>query len=130
MGKVDTPDAVLEVLTDHTVQADETYVEHLFRNLFENAVEHGGTDATITVGELPTGFYVADDGTGIPANDQEVVFDLGYTTAASHGGMGLGLAFVSELAEVYGWTCSVTESAAGGARFEFTNVTEGAGNIE
>ncbi len=120
--KADAPDATLEVRVDDTIQADETYVQHLFRNLFENAVEHDGNDVTITVGELPVGFYVADNGVGIPADDRETIFETGYTTASSHGGMGLGLAFVKELTNVYGWKCTVTESNTGGARFEFTNI--------
>jgi signal transduction histidine kinase len=65
---------------------------------------------------------VADDGCGISADERETVFESGYTSAASRGGMGLGLAFVNELAEVYEWDCTLTESAGGGARFEFTNV--------
>ncbi|WP_170977329.1 PAS domain-containing protein [Halorussus salinisoli] len=119
---VDAPDAVLNIEIDQTIQADETYIRHLFRNLLENAVEHGGRDVTITVGELPTGFYVADDGVGIPPEERDTVFDEGYTTAAESGGTGLGLAFVREVADVYDWTCAVTESAADGARFEFTNI--------
>jgi PAS domain S-box-containing protein len=143
--EVEAPEATLEVDIDHTIRADETYIRHLFRNLLENAVEHGGWDVTVTVGELSersasgagggetddsaTGFYVADDGTGIPAEDREDVFEAGYTTAAEEGGTGLGLAFVRELAEVYGWEWRVAESDAGGARFEFTNVSpDGSGN--
>ena len=122
-GEVSAPDATLEVTTDRMIEADETYVQHLFRNLFENAVEHGGSDVTVTVGDLPTGFYVADDGSGIPADDRETIFESGYTTASSRGGTGLGLTFVHEMADVYEWTCAATESADGGARFEFTNVT-------
>ena len=121
---VDAPDATLDVEIDCTIQTDEEYIKHLFRNLFENAVEHGGSDVTVTVGDLPTGFYVADDGVGIPPEDRESVFDEGYTTAAGHGGTGLGLAFVAELADVYGWDWRATESAAGGAQFEFENVTK------
>ncbi|WP_435175437.1 PAS domain S-box protein [Halorussus sp. AFM4] len=119
---VDAPDAALDVDIDRTIRTDETYVRHLFRNLFENAVEHGGRDVTVTVGELPIGFYVADDGAGIPEADRERVFEEGYTTAADQGGTGLGLAFVAELADVYDWEVSVTESESGGARFEFTRV--------
>jgi signal transduction histidine kinase len=79
-------------------------------------------DVTVAVGELSTGFYVADDGRSIPADDREAVFESGYTSAADQGGMGLGLAFVQKFAEVYERDYEVTESAAGGARFEFTNV--------
>ena len=110
----------------------------------EDAVEHGGADVTVRVGTLTdgggavageganaedgtaaegvTGFYVADDGDGIPPDDREAVFEAGFTTAADNGGTGLGLAFVEELADVYGWSVDATESEAGGARFEFANV--------
>ena len=124
--EMDTFDATLEGDIDHVIQVDETYIRHLFWNLFENAVEHGGRDVTITVGELPTGFYVADDGPGIPVDERDAVFEAGFTTAAQQGGTGLGLAFVQKLAEVYEWDCMVTESAAGGARFEFANVDQDA----
>ncbi|MBX0295183.1 sensor histidine kinase [Haloarcula nitratireducens] len=119
---IDTGDATLVVEVDGEIQADETYIRHFFRNLFENAVEHGGPDVTVTVGGLPTGFYVADDGVGIPPAERESVFEVGYTTASEHGGTGLGLAFVHELADIYDWECAVTESEAGGARFEVTGV--------
>ncbi len=68
------------------------------------------------------GFYVADDGVGIPAEDRDAIFDQGYTTAADSGGSGLGLAFVRKFADVYGWDLAVTESEGGGARFEFRNI--------
>lgn len=120
---VNAPEATLEVNVDCTVQADEIYLRHLFGNLFTNAIEHGGEDITVTVGDLPTGFYMADDGPGISAADYDAVFKAGYTTASKQGGTGLGLAFVRELAEIYEWTYSVTKSGVGGAQFEFTDVT-------
>ncbi|USZ67540.1 PAS domain S-box protein [Halorussus salilacus] len=112
----------LRVEATDRVRGDETYLRHLFRNLFENAVQHGGTDVTVEVGRLRDGFYVADDGCGIPPEKRDAVFEAGFTTAKDAGGTGLGLAFVGELAEVYEWRCSVTESADGGARFEFRDV--------
>ncbi|PSQ47413.1 histidine kinase [Halobacteriales archaeon SW_6_65_15] len=124
---VEAPEATLAVDVDRSIQADETYVRHLFRNLLENAVEHGGSGVTVTVGGLPSGFYVADDGPGIPPEGRDAVFEAGYTTAAGQGGTGLGLAFVRELTDVYGWKCALTDSASGGARFEFTNVEQEAG---
>ena len=121
-AKAETAEARLEVDLDQTIRADETYIEHLFCNLFENAVQHGGAE-TVSVRALPTGFYVADDGSGIPAAERENVFETGYTTAADNGGTGVGLAFVDALADVRGWTCAATESDAGGVRIEFTDVT-------
>ncbi|MBX0296405.1 PAS domain S-box protein [Haloarcula nitratireducens] len=116
--------ASLDIDLDMTVQADETYLQHLFANLYRNAVEHGGEDVSIAVGELSSGFYVEDDGIGIPEDDRDSVFEVGYTTAAEQGGTGLGLAFVRELTEAYGWECRITESESGGARFEFRCIGE------
>ena len=100
-----------EATTNRTIEADKTYVRHLFRNLFENAVEHGRSDGTVTVGDLPTGFYVADDGVGIPGDERETIFETGYTTASEQGGMGLGLTFVREMADVYEWEGSEIDTS-------------------
>ncbi|WP_440008384.1 ATP-binding protein [Halomicrococcus sp. SG-WS-1] len=121
-SEVDTPEATLRLDIDVRIETDRTYIRHLFQNLFENAVQHGGRDVTVRIGEMEDGFFVADDGVGIPAAKREDVFEVGMTTAASEGGTGLGLAFVQELATVYGWSCRLTEGERGGARFEFRNV--------
>jgi signal transduction histidine kinase len=116
-----TGEATLVVESDRRIRADRTRLQALFENLFRNAVEHGGSDVTITVGDLESGagFFVADDGVGIPDADRERVFESGYSTA--RGGSGLGLAIVSVVAEGHGWTVEVGESE-GGARFEFAGV--------
>ncbi|MFB6218967.1 MAG: ATP-binding protein [Halobacteriaceae archaeon] len=99
-----------------TVEADPDRVRQLLANLFRNAVEHGGDGVTVSVGPTDGGFYVADDGPGIPAGERDRVFERGYTTADE--GTGFGLAIVEEIVEAHGWTIGVGESEAGGARFE------------
>jgi len=83
----------------------------------------GGRDTTvgIRVGATDDGFFVADDGPGIPADERSDVFEQGYTTGED--GTGLGLAIVSRVADAHGWSVSVTDSADGGARFELSGVT-------
>jgi PAS domain S-box-containing protein len=142
---VATGDATLRVRTDRTLRADQGRLRQLFENLIRNSVEHGSTsnrtesgdsvergstnsrpeadDAiTITVGALPRGdgFYVEDDGVGIPADERETVFDAGYSTAEE--GTGFGLSIVTQVAEDHGWTVAAAEGDAGGARFEVTGV--------
>jgi signal transduction histidine kinase len=75
---------------------------------------------TVTLGSLPDGFYVADDGQGISPEKREDVFEYGYSTADE--GTGLGLSIVSRVAEAHNWDVSVLDSEAGGARFEVTGV--------
>ena len=103
---------------DVTVAADRERLQQLLENLFRNAVEHAGEAVTIRFGPLENGegFYVADDGPGIPEDERESVFEHGYSTV--DGGTGLGLAIVRRVAEAHDWTVSVAESESGGARFE------------
>jgi len=117
---VGTAGATLVTTTDRTVRGGESRLKQLFENLFGNAIEHGGTDVTVTVGDLPDGFYVAADGPGIPAGDREEVFDPGYSMSSE--GTGFGLSIVEQVVEAHGWTVRATEGEAGGARFEITGV--------
>ncbi|MEF8829219.1 MAG: PAS domain S-box protein [Haloarcula sp.] len=93
----------------------------------DDSVEHGshadnGAPITVSVGTTDAGFYVADDGVGIPPAERADVFERGYTT--SDAGTGFGLAIVAEVAQAHGWSVSVTDSESGGARFEFTTSSE------
>ncbi|WP_299330517.1 ATP-binding response regulator [Haloplanus sp.] len=117
---VSSADATLHVETTRTVSADRSRLRQLVENLVRNAVEHGGPTATVTVGDLSDGFYVTDDGPGIPAESRDKLFDSGYTTQPE--GTGIGLSIVRDIATAHGWTVTVTESAAGGARIEITSI--------
>jgi PAS domain S-box-containing protein len=109
----------LAVTEDCTFRADRDRTEQALANLFRNAVEHAGPGVTVTAGALPNGvgFFVEDDGPGIPPEKRADVLAAGYTTA--EGGTGYGLAIVAEIAEAHGWELAVTGSGTGGARFEF-----------
>jgi hypothetical protein len=62
---------------------------------------------TVTVGTLGDGFYVADDGPGIPEDERERVFEAGYSTTES--GSGFGLAIVERVADAHGWSVHVRQ---------------------
>lgn len=113
-----------------TCEADAGRLQRLFENLFRNSVEHGrsGTaddgpraaeDLRVSVGRIPDGFFVADDGAGIPVAEHDRVFDPGYSSAETGRGTGLGLTIVRQIARAHGWTVSLSNGSAGGARFEF-----------
>ncbi len=114
-------DATLAVRDDLTIEADPDRLARLLENLFRNAAEHAGPAVSVRLGSLPDGFYVADDGPGIPEADRDEIFEAGTTTADD--GTGFGLAIVEEIVQAHGWTVRVEESEAGGARFEITGVT-------
>lgn len=122
---IDSRQATLDIETDQQVEVDRTRLRQLLENLFVNAIEHGGGSVTVEVGELAdtAGFYVEDDGTGIPEEERSEVFEAGYTTGDD--GTGYGLNIVRAAAEAHGWDVRVLESSAGGARFEFTGIDGG-----
>jgi signal transduction histidine kinase len=133
---VDTGNAQLAVELDHRIEADPDRLPNLFENLFRNAIEHGSTDdrtpdesvdaagvgTTVTVGWEDDGFYVADDGPGIPESEREEVLEYGYTTTET--GTGFGLAIVEQVADTHDWDVTVAESESGGAKFVFARVTQ------
>ena len=128
-----------------TVTADSDRLQRLFENVFRNSVEHGvstgetgseqttespaegnpgaqneqtGESTTVVVHPLKGGFYIADDGPGIPPAKRDVVFSPGYSTRS--GGTGLGLAIVDRIVKAHGWDLTLTAADDGGARFEIT----------
>ena len=134
---VDTDGVTIRLRTERTIYADRSRLQQLLENLLHNAVEHGSTSnqptaddavehgsssdgTTITVGDLPDGFFVEDDGPGIPESERDTVFDAGYTT--SEDGTGFGLRIVERIAEAHGWSVRASESETGGARFEIIGV--------
>ena len=146
---VHTKSATVSVTGSVAIRANESLVSHLFENLFRNAIEHAGDDVTVTVGPLEEspadgtseatadGFYVEDDGPGIPPARRKQVFESGYSVDSSDetetgqpeaaqdsgGGSGLGLAIVREVADAHGWSVSVTSGRDDGARFEVRDVS-------
>ncbi|MES3517832.1 MAG: PAS domain-containing sensor histidine kinase [Natronomonas sp.] len=117
---VETAAARLTTDVDRTVSADSTRLKQLFENLIANSVEHAGDTVEIRVGELDDGFYVEDDGPGIPEDARADVFTPGYSTDSE--GTGLGLTIVRDVADEHGWAVRITDGDTGGARFEITGV--------
>jgi PAS domain S-box-containing protein len=114
------PDAEVVTTINRAVRADRGRLRQLLKNLLQNAVEHSGEDVTVTIGGSEAGFYVEDDGSGIPEERRDEIFDAGYSTTAE--GTGFGLRIVEQVIEAHGWNIAVTEGEHGGARFEITGV--------
>jgi len=124
-------DVAMAIPATTTVIADADRLVELFENLYRNAVEHTDGAVTLRVGVLSetgssdtslhqTGFFVEDTGCGIPESERADIFEHGYTTTTD--GTGFGLSIVADIVDAHGWEITVTDSAAGGARFEITGV--------
>lgn len=117
---LDEPDVDLDVKASATIVADPHCLGQLLDNLFRNAVDHANGPVTIEVGLMEDGFYIADDGPGIPEGIRDELFEPGVSAASGH--QGLGLAIVNRLAAAHGWTVTAADSDAGGARIEIHGV--------
>ena len=117
---VQTGDATLATCVDFDIYADKSRLKQVLENLIRNTAEHGGDGVSMTIGELDDGFYIEDDGSGIPEDERNDVFDAGFST--TEGGTGFGLSIVKRIVEAHGWEICLTEGSEGGTRFEITGV--------
>jgi len=95
---------------DHSPVAPGDNGEHLTVRVGEAAFRGDG-------GASSRGFFVEDDGRGLPESDRDRVFESGFTT--EENGTGLGLAITKRIADAHGWEVRALGSESGGARFEF-----------
>ena len=113
----ETADLIVE--GDTRFKSYESQLRRLFENLFWNALDHGGA-TEIRVGALDDGFYVEDNGDGIPPSHREAVFESGFSTDEESPGYGLSI--VDGITDIHNWDIDIIEGTTGGARFEITNV--------
>lgn len=110
---------------------DRTRIEHLFVNLFLNAVQAmppGGTLTVRTLASTPTPFgsggaaasgvlvEVDDTGHGILPENAGKLFEPFFTTKPPGQGTGLGLAIVRRIMEIHGGSIRLSNRTGGGAR--------------
>jgi CheY-like chemotaxis protein/signal transduction histidine kinase/CHASE3 domain sensor protein len=108
-----------------TLVTDRQRVEQVLKNLLSNAVKFTETGkVSLTVSEQPGGFIafaVQDSGIGIPADQQQLVFDAFHqadgTTSRRYGGTGLGLSISRDLATLLGGAITVESGEGKGSTF-------------
>ncbi len=117
---VEGSEATIETADDVTLNGDPVRLQHLFENLFQNAIEHGGENVTVRVGGSERGIHVEDDGPGINEERHEAIFEPGHSSAS--GGTGFGLTIVKRIVEAHGWEIRIMNGDDGGTRFEITGI--------
>lgn len=112
------------------IDADGALVEQVLVNLLENAIKHTAPDGTLLLRLERNGAMlqtsVIDDGPGIPAGEEDAIFErfqTGVATQAdrSTGGHGLGLAICRGIVEAHGGCISASNGdKLGGACLSFS----------
>jgi len=105
------------------VHVDGLLVEQVFINLIENATKHTPAGQPIDVEARREGdevvVEVADRGPGLPAGQEQKIFDKFYGVGAG-GGAGLGLTICRAIVEAHGGRIGGQPRPGGGALFRFS----------
>ena len=114
---------VVDVPADLHVTADAARLEQVLANLLDNADRHSPSGGRVTVSAGPDGpdrwwLMVADEGSGIPAEHVQHVFDRFGSGDDAGGGTGIGLAIASWVCELHGGSIAAVTPPVGeqGAR--------------
>tara|TARA_Y100000768_G_scaffold387507_1_gene379069 strand:+ start:1216 stop:2742 length:1527 start_codon:yes stop_codon:yes gene_type:complete len=117
-----------EVKTIENIKTDRTRLKQIMTNLISNAFKYTyNGEILITVkkekflsGSCELIFCVSDDGTGIPKEDQENIFET-FTRSNIHSeieGVGIGLSLSKRIAKLLGGDLELVESSKSGSTFK------------
>lgn len=109
---------------DAIIRGNRRALTRLVRNLLENATRYGEPPIEIWVADgVDEGVLldVTDAGSGVPEEERERIFEPFYRpgnhSEGEHGGVGLGLALVREIARHHGGEARCVEKREGGTCF-------------
>jgi signal transduction histidine kinase len=117
--EVEIPETIPPVL------ADEAALRRVLQNLAGNAIKYGAGGSTVRITAAAEGrtvrLTVADEGMGIPAAEQQRIFEPFYrapeVVAAQIQGAGLGLSLVQRIVESHGGRITVRSAPGQGSAF-------------
>lgn len=121
----------LEAVNDK-VSADPVHMRNVIQNLLDNAMKyHSGSPRIEIATRNENGHIVisiADHGIGIPADQQQKVFEKFYRVPAGDlhkvKGFGLGLNYVRQIVNAHRGKISLQSRLGEGSRFEITLINE------
>jgi two-component system OmpR family sensor kinase len=89
-------------------------------NLARNSLEHGATklELQVTAGDRIVTIFFADNGSGIPKVNRDLIFQPFFSTRRESGGTGMGLDIVRAMLASHGGSIRLTD--AGRAQFEIS----------
>jgi two-component system, sensor histidine kinase len=108
--------------TSVVVRSDEMLLGRMLRHLVSNAIRHTERGGVVVgcrrMGRDRVRLLVADSGAGIPAEEQERIFDEYHRLEGTRlGGLGLGLPIVRRLGELLGHSIALRSAPGRGSAF-------------
>jgi two-component system sensor histidine kinase KdpD len=107
------------------VEIDSMLIERVFANLLENAVKYTPPETPIEISAISKSnelvVTVSDQGRGIPAGEEQRIFEKFHRVVSegNQGGAGLGLTICRSILEAHGGRIWADNLSSGGAAFHF-----------
>jgi signal transduction histidine kinase len=115
--------ANIDVTADWRVIGDESRLDRVIANLVENAFRHSPLESTVTIGLEQDGDYILvsvdDEGSGVPPENVESLFQKFSQGKGKSGRVGLGLYSCRITVERWGGEIGYSPRPEGGSRFWF-----------
>lgn len=106
------------------ISFDPLLIEQVLVNLLDNAIKYTPPETPIElsahVKDKEIIVEIADRGTGIPAGEEEKIFDKFVRGTATGGGIGLGLTICRAIIQAHGGRIKAENRRDGGAVFSFS----------
>lgn len=103
------------------ISADALHLGNMITNLIDNAIKYSGEEVRIGIVADAHALRVTDNGLGIDRKDLPHIFDKFYRVNTGDryevGGYGLGLFYVKNLSERFGWRVEVKSTPGSGTEF-------------
>lgn len=117
-----------EASSDKTISGDLLHYTNVVYTLLDNAVKYSKPGSKVTVALKSEGdktsLTISDQGIGISASDQKMIFQKFYRVATGDKhdvkGFGLGLYYVSSICRAHGWKIDVKSKLNEGTNFIIT----------
>ncbi|RMD48508.1 MAG: histidine kinase, partial [Ignavibacteria bacterium] len=108
---------ILGEIDDLKVNADEDQLKRSIINLIRNSIQANSSNVIIKVSDDKdeVSIDISDDGSGIPSENQDKIFELNFTTKT--GGMGLGLSMAKRFMESIDGNLFLVKSDSNGTTF-------------
>jgi two-component system, OmpR family, sensor histidine kinase PhoQ len=110
----------LEFTDDVLFAGDEQDLMELLGNITENAFKYGGSRIAIRSQRADKQLLItiADDGPGIPEQQQTRILERGQRLDTTQPGQGIGLSVAADIIHSYNGRLLIANSALGGAEFQ------------
>lgn len=120
--KADKPIKInIDISEDIVVTADSLHLGNIISNLLDNAVKYSGESVEIDIMADSQSMAISDNGIGIGKENLPYIFDKFYRVSSGDryevSGYGLGLFYVKQMVELFGWSIIVTSKEGEGTKF-------------